>query len=45
MSKETQQYIEEMEKMYKSIINKESKSVIELEFLEMYQKTIGEKNE
>jgi len=40
MIKQTQQYIEEMKRMYDVLIKKESLSSIELCFLEIYRKTI-----
>ena len=40
MSVQTQCYIEDMKKMYETIIKKKELSLIELSFLDMYKKTI-----
>jgi hypothetical protein len=40
MSKQTQSYLEDMQKMYETIIKKKELSLIELSFLDMYKKTI-----
>jgi hypothetical protein len=40
MSVQTQSYIEDMKKMYETIIKKKELSLIELSFLDMYKKTI-----
>jgi hypothetical protein len=41
MSFQTQQYIEEMQKMYETIMKKEFLSLTELAFLEIYKRTIN----
>ena len=40
MSKQIQSYIEDMKKMYETIVKKNTLSLIELDFLEIYKRTI-----
>lgn len=40
MSKQIQSYIEDMKKMYETIVKKNNLSLIELDFLEIYKRTI-----